>query len=124
MTCILFLCCFLVAGCGGVSMPKVSMPKLPDLGRDDEPADVTATPRDLLAARLVNPRANPDTPGMTVGKLIEFADRYLACDCAATRFFTRSAMCAARNSADSGSRPRSRFGGESFVVSGNNPTAS
>lgn len=80
------LCCVLLAGCGGVSMPKVSMPRLPDLSREDEPADATATPRDLLAARLVNPRANPDTPGMTVGKLIEFADRYLACDCAATRF--------------------------------------
>ncbi len=69
-----------------VSMPKVSMPKLPSLGGKDEPEDATATPRDLLMAKLINPRANPDTPGMTVGKMIEFADRYLACDCARMRF--------------------------------------
>lgn len=75
-----------LTACSSVSLPKVSMPTLPDLGGDDEPKDVTATPRDLLAARLVNPRANPDTPSMTVGKMIEFADRYLACDCAKTRF--------------------------------------
>ncbi|MEX2481555.1 MAG: hypothetical protein WD928_11930 [Gammaproteobacteria bacterium] len=49
-------------------------------------ADRTATPRDLLGARLVNPPVDPDTPRMTVGKFIEFADRYLACDCANTRF--------------------------------------
>ena len=55
-----------------------------------EPAavvDPSLTPRELITARLINTRA-PDskTPGMTVGKLIEFADRYLACDCANTRF--------------------------------------
>ena len=79
----------LASGCA-----RVALPRLPSLGNDDEPpatvsapaVDVTATPRDLLTARLANPRANPDTPGMTVGKLIEFADRYLACDCASTRF--------------------------------------
>jgi hypothetical protein len=73
-------------GCARVSMPRVGMPSLPSLGDDEEAADASATPRDLLAARLVNPRAKADTPGMTVGKLIEFADRYLACDCARTRF--------------------------------------
>lgn len=62
------------------------MPKLPAIGKDEPAPDVTATPRDLLTARLVNPRARPETPNMTVGKLIEFADRYLACDCASTRF--------------------------------------
>ena len=70
---------------------RVPLPQLPGFSNDDEPTaavvdDRTATPRDLLGARLANPRVNPDTPGMTVGKLIEFADRYLACDCAATRF--------------------------------------
>ena len=69
-----------------VKMPKVQMPRLPSIGGDDEPSDRTTTPRDLLAAKLVNPRARDDMPGMTVGKLIEFADRYLACDCATTRF--------------------------------------
>ncbi len=81
----------LLTGCGHVSVPKVSMPNLPGLG-DDEPeaaavaVDLTATPRDLLGAHLVNPRTSEDTPNMTVGKMIEYADRYLACDCAGTRF--------------------------------------
>jgi len=44
------------------------------------------TPRELLTARLVNPPANENTPRITVGKLIEFADRYLSCDCSGTRF--------------------------------------
>ena len=49
--------------------------------------DPSLTPRELITARLINAR-KPDskTPGMTIGKLIEFADRYLACDCANTRF--------------------------------------
>lgn len=49
--------------------------------------DPSLTPRELLTARLINARsAESNTPGLTVGKLIEFADRYLACDCANTRF--------------------------------------
>lgn len=49
--------------------------------------DASLTPRELLTARLLNPRiAESATPGLTIGKLIEFADRYLACDCANTRF--------------------------------------
>ena len=44
------------------------------------------TPRELLTARLVNPPADENTPPITVGKLIEFADRYLSCDCSGTRF--------------------------------------
>ncbi len=75
-----------LGGCAGVSMPSMPKVSMPSLGGDDKDEDATATPRDLLGARLVNPRANPDTPGMTVGKMIEFADRYLACDCAKTRF--------------------------------------
>ena len=80
--------CLALGGCAkapSVKLPKVSMPKLPDLGGDDDERPST-TPRDLLTAKLINPRSNPDTPNMTVGKLIEFADRYLACDCAKTRF--------------------------------------
>ncbi len=50
-------------------------------------ADPSLTPRELITARLVNARTeDAAVPGMTVGKLIEFADRYLACDCSATRF--------------------------------------
>jgi hypothetical protein len=49
--------------------------------------DASLTPRELLTARLLNPRiAESAAPGLTVGKLIEFADRYLACDCANARF--------------------------------------
>lgn len=87
---------FSLVACGSISLPEVHMPQLPGFGGDDEnePApvesqsavDVTATPRDLLSARLVNPRADPETPNMTVGKLIEYADRYLACDCSTNRF--------------------------------------
>ena len=49
--------------------------------------DPSLTPRELLTARLINTRrADSKSPGLTVGKLIEFADRYLACDCANARF--------------------------------------
>ncbi len=49
--------------------------------------DPSLTPRELLTARLINARdPNGATPGVTVGKMIEFADRYLACDCANARF--------------------------------------
>ncbi|MGE0483247.1 MAG: hypothetical protein AB7Q81_03815 [Gammaproteobacteria bacterium] len=79
---------------------RVPVPKLPRLGGGDDAkttaaqataatVDQTATPRDMLTAHLVNPRLDPATPNMTVGKLIEYADRYLACDCAATRFVRR-----------------------------------
>ncbi|MEQ8659751.1 MAG: hypothetical protein RLW62_02940 [Gammaproteobacteria bacterium] len=82
--CLLLLLTLLASGCSRMSMPNVS---LPGIGDDDPPAsDQTATPRDLLTAQLVNPRAREDMPNMTVGKLIEYADRYLACDCATTRF--------------------------------------
>ncbi|MDA0823850.1 MAG: hypothetical protein O3C28_15730 [Proteobacteria bacterium] len=50
------------------------------------PVDSQLTPRELLTARLVNPPANSDSPRITVGKLIEFADRYLSCDCSGQRF--------------------------------------
>ena len=70
-------------------MPKMPSVSLPKLSRDKvaEPKqDLSATPRDLLSAKLVNPRTDDKTPNMTVGKLLEFADRYLACDCANMRF--------------------------------------
>jgi hypothetical protein len=53
----------------------------------EAPVDLSLTPRELLTARLVNARrADSKFPGLTVGKLIEYADRYLACDCANARF--------------------------------------
>ncbi len=79
---------------GGCRAPDLK----PDFLKRDKPAvttpaavqttvDPSLTPRELLTARLINPRnAESSTPGLTVGKLIEFADRYLACDCANTRF--------------------------------------
>jgi hypothetical protein len=50
------------------------------------PALATATPRELLTAVLVNKPKDENSPRMTVGKLIEFADRYLSCDCSTERF--------------------------------------
>lgn len=73
-------------GINDIKMPKVSLPKLSAIGNEKSQEASQATPRDLLMARLSNPRSNPNTPGMTVGKMIEFADRRLACNCANTRF--------------------------------------
>lgn len=85
-----------LAGCSGSNLkPSLGMPSF--LKRDtSEPVaaapvapktDPSLTPRELLTARLVNARSENDAvPGMTVGKMVEYADRYLACDCAETRF--------------------------------------
>ena len=84
---------FLIAlnGCKSPSLP--SLPEIPLLSKDKEEkvqaqaaADTQTTPREILTARLVNKTPSADTPPITVGKLIEFADRYLACDCSETRF--------------------------------------
>ena len=70
----------------------ISKPSFIRTAPKEEPARVTSlvdlqvTPRELLTARLVNPPANENTPRITVGKLIEFADRYLSCDCSGSRF--------------------------------------
>jgi len=85
--------CVAAAGCKAPDLK----PDLPDFLSRDEPepvapapqpvVDPSLTPRELLTARLVNARRADDAmPGMTVGKMIEFADRYLACDCADMRF--------------------------------------
>ncbi|MFT4561469.1 MAG: hypothetical protein ACI9BW_001210 [Gammaproteobacteria bacterium] len=66
--------------------------RLPSIGKPDvvvvpaTPVDSQLTPRELLTARLINPPANNNSPRITVGKLIEFADRYLSCDCSGKRF--------------------------------------
>ncbi len=76
-----------LSACSHISVPKISMPKLPSLAKEPQkPKDLSATPRDLLSAKLINPRPDPNIPNLTVGKLMEFADRYLACDCANMRF--------------------------------------
>lgn len=80
-----------VTGCKSPSLP--SLPDIPLL-KKEKPAvtqeisveDSQTTPRELLTAKLVNKTPNDSTPPITVGKLIEFADRYLACDCSAQRF--------------------------------------
>jgi len=92
-TLVVLALCVAAAGC---KTPDLK-PGLPSFLSRDEPApvapapqpvvDPSLTPRELLTARLVNARRTDDAmPGMTVGKLIEFADRYLACDCADMRF--------------------------------------
>ncbi|MGR8950363.1 MAG: hypothetical protein ACU84Q_20150 [Gammaproteobacteria bacterium] len=85
--------CILIAlvGCKSPSLP--SLPEIPLLKKDkteaaDQPMapNLQTTPREIMTARLANKTPSEDTPPITVGKLIEFADRYLACDCSETRF--------------------------------------
>ncbi|MBI4692853.1 MAG: hypothetical protein HY749_02430 [Gammaproteobacteria bacterium] len=79
-----------LAGCGVTkSVTKVFHDDAPAPAKPapaEVPADSPLTPRELLTARLINARAEANAPAITVGKLIEFADRSLACDCAGTRF--------------------------------------
>ncbi len=78
-----------VAGCKAPDLkPDFLVRKRDEAPVAPQPAvDPSLTPRELLTARLVNAReADEAMPGMTVGKMIEFADRYLACDCANQRF--------------------------------------
>ena len=83
----------MVSGCKSPSLPSLpSMPKIPLLNKSKqaEPSplveDSQTTPRELLTAKLINKTPSEATPPITVGKLIEFADRYLACDCSEKRF--------------------------------------
>lgn len=86
------LASLLLAGCKTPDLKPGFLSKDPPAvapaPRPPEPlVDPSLTPRELLTARLINARsADAAMPGLTVGKLIEFADRYLACDCANTRF--------------------------------------
>jgi len=81
-----------VVGSMIVSLAACSTPSF--IKRDPKPEpprvtstiDLQVTPRELLTARLINPPADENTPRITVGKLIEFADRYLSCDCSGSRF--------------------------------------
>lgn len=77
----------MTTGCNRPSLP--SLPEIPILNKTktvEAPADNQTTPRELLTAKLVNDTPDDATPPITVGKLIEFADRYLACDCSDKRF--------------------------------------
>ena len=81
----------LSAACKSPSMP--SLPEIPLLNKkapeqqtESVAVNPATTPREILTARLVNPTPSEETPPITVGKLIEFADRYLACDCSEQRF--------------------------------------
>jgi hypothetical protein len=78
----------LVLGCTQLKIPKlasVSMPDLPKLNLMS-PGGQTITPRPLIAARLTNPQGSAQVPKITVGKLIEFAERGHSCQCADKRF--------------------------------------
>ncbi len=77
---------FLLAACATPSFIKGKPRPEPEPTRVAASLDLQVTPRELLTARLVNPAANEHTPRITVGKLVEFADRYLSCDCSGTRF--------------------------------------
>ena len=63
----------ILAGCSTPSfMRRTPEPAASSVG---EPVVFEVTPRELLTARLVNRPANDNVPPITVGKLIEFADR-------------------------------------------------
>ncbi|MCC7122384.1 MAG: hypothetical protein IT493_12590 [Gammaproteobacteria bacterium] len=77
-----------VTGCKAPDLKPDFLERRKEVVTPPQPVvDPSLTPRELLTARLVNARDADDAiPGMTVGKMIEFADRYLACDCADQRF--------------------------------------
>lgn len=77
----------LLAGCKAPDLRPSFLRKPQPAPAPATTVDLSLTPRELLTARLINSRAADDAmPGMTIGKLIEYADRYLTCDCADTRF--------------------------------------
>ena len=76
----LLFCSLFLASCTHIPLPTFDKKAPP------QESGTKVTPRELLGARLANPRTNETTPPLTIGKLIEYADRYLACDCAGTRF--------------------------------------
>ena len=88
-----FLLAVVIMASGGCKSPSLpSLPEIPLLNKSkpeqSKPVakDAQTTPRELLTAKLINKTPSEATPPITVGKLIEFADRYLACDCSEKRF--------------------------------------
>ena len=79
-----------LTACGSSSFIKkpsfIKKAPKPETPRVTSTIDLQVTPRELLTARLINPPPDDKTPRITVGKLIEFADRYLSCDCSGSRF--------------------------------------
>ncbi len=78
----------LVLGCSRVSIqnfPSLTLPVLPKIDLMSSGGQTT-TPRPLISARLINPQDNTNAPKITVGKLIEFAERGHSCQCASDRF--------------------------------------
>ncbi|MBT4206390.1 MAG: hypothetical protein HOK64_02295 [Proteobacteria bacterium] len=78
----------LVLGCSQLKIPEfpsVSMPEFPKLDLMSSGGQ-TATPRPLISARLTNPQNSTQVPKITVGKLVEFAERGHSCQCAGDRF--------------------------------------
>ncbi|MEM7466504.1 MAG: hypothetical protein AAF387_06415 [Pseudomonadota bacterium] len=76
------------------SLPEIPILKKKEAAPEPKVSSPQTTPREIMTARLVNDTPGADTPPITVGKLIEFADRYLACDCSEKRFvqsWTRTA---------------------------------
>lgn len=75
----------LLGGCSQIEMPKIALPKIPEIALKKKEVHQT-TPRALLSARIVNTRYTDQVPKMTVGKLIEFAERGFSCSCRNNRF--------------------------------------
>jgi hypothetical protein len=76
---------FFLSGCSHVDMPTISLPKIPEIKLNKNKVG-QATPRVLLSARIVNRRYTDQVPKITVGKLIEYAERSFSCSCSQKRF--------------------------------------
>jgi hypothetical protein len=81
----LLLVITILGGCSSVTVPSISLPKMPEITLMKNKA-TQSTPRALLSARIVNTGYTDQVPKMTVGKLIEYAERSFACECHRERF--------------------------------------
>ena len=81
----LLLVLIILSGCSSVTVPSISLPKMPEMTLMKNKA-THSTPRVLLSARIVNTGYTDQVPKMTVGKLIEYAERSFACECHRERF--------------------------------------
>jgi len=75
----------ILGGCSRVDVPSISLPKIPEITLMKNKA-THSTPRVLLSARIVNTGYTDQVPKMTVGKLVEYAERSFSCACNRERF--------------------------------------
>jgi hypothetical protein len=81
----LLLVATILSGCARMDVPSISLPKMPDIKLMKNKVS-HSTPRALLSARIVNTGYTDQVPKMTVGKLVEYAERSFSCACHRERF--------------------------------------